>query len=74
MQSMVGTLVIAQEGRFQLLDLDGVGHLFLLHYGSAVEPDQLPSLLHRPIRVFYRQTAAKNIIGRTAVSIDLLEG
>ena len=72
MQSIVGTLVVAQEGRFQLLDREGVGHLFLLHYGSNVEPDQLPSLLQRQVRVTYRQ--AKNIIGRTAVSIDLLEG
>jgi hypothetical protein len=69
---MVGTLLIAQEGRFQLLDRDGVGHLFLLGYGSAVEADQLPLLLHRPVRVFYRQ-AARNIVGRTAVSIELLE-
>jgi hypothetical protein len=73
MQSMVGTMVIAQEQRFQLLDRDGVGHLFLLHYGSAVDPDQLPSLLHQPVRVFYRDTA-NSIIGRTAHRIDLLEG
>jgi hypothetical protein len=72
MQSMVGTLVIAQEERFQLLDRHGVGHFFVLHYGSAVEPDQLSDLLHRQVRVSYRQ-AAKNIIGHTAVSIDLLE-
>jgi hypothetical protein len=73
MQSMVGTVVIAQEQRFQLLDRVGVGHLFLLHYDSAVEPDQLQSLLHRPVRVFYRDTA-NSIIGRTVHRIDLLEG
>ena len=73
MGSMVGTLLIAQEGRFQLLDCDGVGHLFLLGYGAAVECDQLPALLHRPVRVRYRQ-AAKNIVGRTAIGIELLEG
>jgi len=73
MRSMLGTLVIAQEERFQLLDYDGVGHLFLLHYSSAVEPDQLPTLLHRPVRVFYRPATAKSIIGHAAVSIDLLD-
>lgn len=73
MQSMVGTVVIAQEQRFQLLDRDGVGHLFLLHYDSAVEPDQLPSLLHRSVRVFYRDTA-NSIIGRAAHRVDLLGG
>ena len=72
MQSMVGTVVIAQEERFQLLDRDGVGHLFLLCHGSAVEPDQLPALLHRPVRVFYRD-GANSIIGRTAIRIDLLD-
>ena len=72
MQSIVGTMVIAQEGRFQLLDRDGVGHQFLLHYSSAVEPDQLTSLLHRRVRVTYRPTEAVHIIGRTAVHIDLL--
>ncbi len=71
MQSIVGTVVIAQEGRFQLLDRDGVGHHFVLHHGSAVEPDQLPSLLHRRVRVSYRE--AEHIIGHAAVHIDLLE-
>jgi hypothetical protein len=73
MQSIVGTMVIAQEGRFQLLDRDGVGHLFLLHYGSAVEPDQLPPLLHRRVRVSYRPAVTAHIIGHAAVHIDLLE-
>jgi hypothetical protein len=72
MQSIVGTMIIAQEQRFQLLDRDGVGHQFLLHYGSAMEPDQLPPLLHRLVRVCYRPAEA-HIIGHTAVHIDLLE-
>jgi|tagenome__1003787_1003787.scaffolds.fasta_scaffold20804071_1 hypothetical protein len=73
MQSIVGTMVIAQEGRFQLLDRDGVGHQFLLHYGSAVEADQLPPLLHRQVRVCYRPAKGADIIGHIAVQIDLLE-
>jgi hypothetical protein len=73
MQSIVGTLVIAQEERFQLLDRDGVGHQFLLHYSSAVEPDQLPPLLHRRVRVSYRPAEAAHIIGHAAVHIDLLD-
>jgi hypothetical protein len=73
MQSIVGTMIIAQEGRFQLLDRDGVGHQFLLHYGSAVEPDQLPPLLHRRVRVSYQPAEATHTIGHTAIHIDLLE-
>jgi hypothetical protein len=69
MLSIVGTM----EERFHLLDRNGVGHLFLLHHGASCEPDQLPALLHRLVRVFYRDTA-NNLIGHTAVCIDLLEG
>jgi hypothetical protein len=72
MQSIVGRLIIAQEGRFQLLDRAGVGHHFLLHHRSAVEPDQLPPLLHRRVRVTYRPEAT-SIIGHAAMRIDLLE-
>ena len=72
MQSIVGTMVIAQEGRFQLLDRDGVGHQFLLHYGSAVEADQLPPLLHRQVRVCYRPAEMAHSIGHAAMQIDLL--
>jgi hypothetical protein len=73
MQSIVGTMVIVQEERFQLLDREGVGHQFLLHYGSAMEPDQLPPLLHRRVRVSYRPAEAADLLGHTAVHIDLLE-
>jgi hypothetical protein len=72
MQTIVGTLIIAQEGRFQLLDRDGIGHHFLLHHRAAVEPDQLPPLLHRRVRVTYRP-GATSIIGHAAMRIDLLE-
>ena len=72
MQSIVGRLIIAQEGRFQLLDRDGVGHQFLLHHRSAAEPDQLPPLLHRRVRVTCRSEAT-SIIGHAGMRIDLLE-
>jgi hypothetical protein len=73
MQSIVGTILIAQEGRFQLLDRDGVGHQFLLHHRSGVEPDQLPPLLHRRVRVAYRAAEMEHIIGHAVVHIELLE-
>jgi hypothetical protein len=73
MQSIVGTMIIAQEERFQLLDRDGVGHQFLLHYRSPVEADELSPLLHRRVRVSYRPAEEADIIGHIAVHIDLLE-
>jgi hypothetical protein len=74
MRSIVGTVIIVQEERFQLLDRHGIGHQFLLRYDSSVEPDQLPSLLHRQVRVSYRPTEAAHIIGHTAMHIYLQEG
>ena len=73
MQSMVGTMVIAQEDRFQLLDRNGVGHLFQLHHRSSIEADQLPPLLHRQVRVSYRPGDPAQIIAHAAVGVDLLE-
>lgn len=73
MQFMVGTLVIVQENRFQLLDNNGVGHLFLLHHRSSVDYDQLLPLLHRQVRVSYRPAAPAQIIANAALRIDLLE-
>jgi hypothetical protein len=73
MRSIVGTVIIAQEERFQLLDRQGVGHQFALRYDSSVEPDELLPLLHRQVRVFYRPATAAPIIGHAAVHIDLLE-
>ncbi|HET7883093.1 MAG TPA: hypothetical protein VFL55_19570 [Acetobacteraceae bacterium] len=73
MRSITGTLLIAQEERFQLLDRNGVAHQFMLHHRSAVEPDQLPPLLHRQVRVSYRPADPPHVIGHAAVSVDLLE-
>ncbi len=71
MQSIVGVVTIVQEGRFQLMDDSGVGHLFLLGYGAAVEPEQLPPLQRTQarVRVFYRR--APGLIGHRAVRIML---
>jgi hypothetical protein len=72
MQQLDGVVTIVQESRFQLLDNDGVSHQFLLGYGAAVEPEQLPSLLERRIRVAY--TDPKDLIGHRAARIVLLDG
>ncbi len=53
MRSIEGVVTIVQETRFQLLDDDGVGHHFLLAYSAAIEPEQLPMLTQRRVRVTY---------------------
>ena len=51
MQRLDGVITIVQESRFQLVDDEGVAHHFLLGHRAAIEPEQLPPLLERRIRV-----------------------
>jgi hypothetical protein len=71
--SMIGTVTIVQEGRFQMTDEAGVSHLFLLSPSAAAETDQLAALqrCQAKVRVLYRPT--KNLIGHTATRIDLAD-
>jgi hypothetical protein len=68
---MEGVVTVIQEGRFQLVDDDGVAHHFVLAHDAASEPEQLPSLLMRRVRVSYSDP--KGIIGHAATKIDLLD-
>ncbi len=68
---MEGVLTIVQESRFQLVDDDGVAHHFVLAYNAALEPEQLPALLMRRVRVGYNDR--RGLIGHVASSIDLLD-
>ncbi len=67
MRSMEGVVTIVQEGRFQLLDDDGVAHHFLLDHSAASEPQQLASLLNKRARVSY--TNRGDVIGHVARKI-----
>jgi hypothetical protein len=71
MQSIEGMVAIVQKGRFQLLDDDGVGHFFVLGYHAAMEPEQLPSLLRRRVRV--RFSDPPDVIGHCAHRLLLLD-
>ncbi len=72
MAQMEGVVTIVQESRFQLTDDHGVSHLFILSRGAAAEPDQLNLLQRRQARVRVRYAPARNLIGLTAKSIDVL--
>ena len=45
-------------GAIPTVGRQGVGHQFMLRYNSSVEPDQLPPLLHRQVRVCFRPATA----------------
>jgi hypothetical protein len=71
MQQLDGVVTIVQESRFQLVDESGVSHHFLLGHSAAIEPEQLPSLLERRVRVAY--TNPSNLIGHRAHRLALLD-
>ncbi len=73
MDSIEGTVILAQESRFQILDRGGVGHHFILGHSCAADPEQLPALQRDQsrVRVHYRQ--AEDLLAHLALRIDLLE-
>lgn len=70
MKTMEGIVVIVQESRFQLMDADGVFHLFLLGHDAGAEPEQLGQLQARQAKVRVRYSAPHNIIGYVAHRVD----
>jgi hypothetical protein len=48
-----GVILVVQETRFRLLADDGSGHIFLLAHDAPLEPQDLPRLTHRRVRVAY---------------------
>lgn len=53
MRQATGTVLLIQEGRFRLLTDDGRGLAFTLSPAAPIEPQDLPPLLHRRVRVDY---------------------
>ena len=73
MKTMVGTVLLVQEGRFQLRDEQGASHLFLLGHASLAETDQLPPLARRQARIRVSYKDADNIVGLIAKKIVVLD-
>lgn len=71
MQSIAGVVTIVQEGRFQLLDANGVSHQFILHHSAAADPEQLPGLVNRHVCVSY--TDPGGVIGHVATRLMIEE-
>ncbi|MGG5886598.1 hypothetical protein ACLF3G_05610 [Falsiroseomonas sp. HC035] len=53
MRTIVGTICIVQESRFRLLTAVGRGLHFVLAHNANLEPQDLPALAHRQVRVDY---------------------
>ena len=72
MPTMEGLVTIVQESRFQLTDLNGISHLFLLGHAASAEPDQLAPLQRSQAHVRVRYVQPRNIIGLIAKSVTLV--
>ncbi len=72
MPEVQGTVVLAQEGRLQLLDDQGVGHLFILSHSASAEPQQLYALQNDQSRVRITFAEARHVIGLVAEKIEVL--
>ncbi len=68
---MEGVVTIVQEGRFQLTDDHGVGHLFILGHLCGTETGQLPALQRQQSRIRVRYKPAPNLIGNVASTIQV---
>lgn len=73
MPKMMGTVIVAQEGRLQLIDDEGVGHLVILSPHAGAEPQQLYALQERQARVRITYSSPKRVIGLLASKIELLD-
>lgn len=71
-RELVGTVIIAQEGRLHIVDDDGVGHLLVLNPKAAAETQQLRPLQARQARVRIVCSTSPDIIGLRADRIELL--
>ena len=74
MESIEGTVIFAQESRFQLIDRGGISHHFVLSHSAAAEPEQLPALQRNQARVRVGYRRAPDVLAHAAMSITVLEG
>jgi hypothetical protein len=73
MPALEGVVTIVQEGRFQLVDQNGVAHLFLLAHNAPPEPAQLTALQRNQSRVRVQYGTADGLIARRATRITVLD-
>ncbi|MGY2049819.1 hypothetical protein [Methylobacterium sp. JK268] len=70
MPSMQGVVIIAQESRFQLVDEEGIAHLFVLSPTMRAEPDDLARLQAEQARVRVSYDRTRNLIAHRALRLD----
>lgn len=70
MPSITGTILLVQESRLRLLTEDGRGEVFLLAHDAPIEPQDLPPLAGRRVRLSYH--ASPRLMAGVVTDLDLL--
>ena len=70
MPQVTGTVLLVQESRLRLLTEDGRGRVFLLAPEAPIEPQDLPALTGRRVRLAYRR--APRLIAGVVTDIGVL--
>ena len=71
MPQLTGRVAIVQEGRFQVIDDGGAGHLFILSPHAALETSQLRPLAKAQARVTVSYRDAALVGGMVAERVEL---
>lgn len=70
---MTGTIILAQEGRFELLGDDGRATVIVLSHKASLQPQDLPALQHSQARVRVRTSPAPGLVAQVADDISVLD-
>lgn len=70
MPQVTGTVLLVQESRLRLLDDRGRGHVFLLAPDAPIEPQDLPHLTGRRVRLDYH--ASPKLLAGVVTDLGLL--
>lgn len=74
MRTMLGRVLIAQEGRFLLQSGQGDTHLYLLSPRASLEPQQLAQLQREQALVRVAYCEPPDLIARVAHNIERVAG
>ena len=73
MHSVRGRVIAVQEGRFRLVTEDGRVMPFVLSHKASAEPQDLPPLAARPVRVRIAYSESPHLIADVAHRVDIEE-
>lgn len=72
MKEIIGTVVVVQEGRMQVMSPEGDGHLLILGAAAAAETGQLRELQRGQARVRVTCSEIPNLVALKAEAIEIL--